>query len=315
MLEVLARHGLVNGKTVGIDGTTLEANAAMRSIVRRDTGESYTDFLTKLAQASGIETPTREDLAKLDRNRAKKGSNGEWEHPDDPDAKITKMKDGQTHLAHKAEHAVDMETGAVLAVTLQDANAGDTTTIQQTLIAVAEQMEKLTENDETAGQIAENWLAELVTDKGYHSNETIIDLKEFKIRSYISEPKRRRRNWTGKTTERDAVYANRRRIRGERGKSLLRRRGLMLERPFAHCYETGRMRRVHLRGRENILKRLLIHIAGFNLSLMLRMMTGKGTPRGVQDLAVAYFLTLIALLKQVWQELEAGEVFICAHEC
>jgi len=228
MLEVLARHGLVNGKTVGIDGTTLEANAAMRSIVRRDTGEGYTDFLTKLAQASGIDTPTREELAKLDRNRTKKGSNEEWEHPDDPDAKITKMKDGQTHLAHKAEHAVDMETGAVLAVTLQDANAGDTTTIQQTLIAVAEQMEKLTENDETAGQITENWLAELVTDKGYHSNETMVDLKEFKIRSYISEPKRGRRNWTGKTTERDAVYANRRRIRGERGKSLLRRRGLML---------------------------------------------------------------------------------------
>ena len=225
------------------------------------------------------------------------------------------MKDGQTHLAHKAEHAVDMETGAVLAVTLQDANAGDTTTIQQTLIAVAEQMEKLTENDETAGQIAENWLAELVTDKGYHSNETMVDLKEFKIRSYISEPKRGGRNWTGKTTERDAVYANRRRIRGERGKSLLRRRGLVLEWPFAHCYETGRMRRVHLRGRENILKRLLIHIAGFNLSLVLRLMTGNGTPRGLQDLAVAYILTLIALLKQIWQELEAGDVFISAHEC
>src|SRR5262245_49520577 len=158
MLEVLARHGLVNGKTVGIDGTTLEANAAMRSIVRRDTGESYRDFLTRLAQASGIETPTREDLAKLDRNRAKKGSNEEWEHPDDPDAKITKMKDGQTHLAHKAEHAVDMETGAVLAVTLQDANVGDTTTIQETLIAVAKQMEKLSEDSGTAQQIAPNWL-------------------------------------------------------------------------------------------------------------------------------------------------------------
>jgi transposase len=314
MLEVLARHGLVNGKTVGIDGTTLEANAAMRSIVRRDTGEGYTDFLTKLAQASGIETPTREDLAKLDRNRAKKGANEEWEHPDDPDAKITKMKDGRTHLAHKAEHAVDMETGAVLAVTLQDTNVGDTTTIQQTLIAVAEQMEKLTENDEAAGQIAENWLAELVTDKGYHSNETMVDLKEFKIRSYISEPKRGRRNWTGKATERDAVYANRQRIRGERGKSLLRRRGLMLERPFAHCYETGRMRRTHLRGHENILKRLLIHIAGFNLSLVLRLMIGKGTPRGLQDFEVAYIFTLLALLNQICQELEAGDVFISAHQ-
>src|SRR5499433_895329 len=293
MLEVLARHGLVNGKTVGIDGTTLEANAAMRSIVRRDTGEGYTEFLTKLANGSGIETPTREDLAKLDRNRTKKGCNEEWEHPDDPDAKITKMKDGRTHLAHKAEHAVDMDTGAVLAVTLQAANAGDTTTIQQTLIAVAEQIEKLTDNPDAAAQISEKWLTELVTDKGYHSNETMVDLKEFKIRSYISEPKRGQRNWTGKTAERDAVYANRRRIRGERGKSLLRRRGLMLERPFAHCYETGRMRRLHLRGRKNILKRLFIHVAGFNLSLVLRLMTGKGTPRGLQDLAIAYFLTLI----------------------
>src|SRR5215471_6227070 len=293
----------VDGKTVGIDGTTLEANAAMRSIVRRDTGESYTEFLTALAKASGIETPTYEDLASLDRNRTKKGSNEEWAHPDDPDAKITKMKDGRTHLAHKAEHAIDMETGAVLAVTLQDANAGDTTTIQQTLIAVAEQMEKLTENDEAAGQITENWLAELVTDKGYHSNETMVDLKEFKIRSYIAEPKRGQRNWTGKAAERDAVYANRRRIRGERGKSLLRRRGLMLERPFAHCYETGRMRRVHLRGRENILKRLLIHIAGFNLSLVLRLMTGKGTPRGLQGLAIAYFLTLIVLVDLLWRVL------------
>jgi hypothetical protein len=173
----------------------------------------------------------------------------------------------------------------------------------------------LTENDETAGQISENWLAELVTDKGYHSNETMVDLKEFKIRSYISEPKRGLRNWTGKTIEREAVYANRRRIRGERGKSLLRRRGLMLERPFAHCYETGRMRRVYLRGRENILKRLLIHIAGFNLSLVLRLTTGKGTPRGLQDLEIAYILALIALMTQIWQELHTGDAFSSANDC
>src|SRR5262245_59761582 len=197
------------------------------------------------------------------------------------------MKDGRTHLAHKAEHAVDMDTGAVLAVTLQDANAGDTTTIQQTLIAVGEEMEKLIEVPETAGQMAENWLTELVADKGYHSNDTLVDLKEFEIRSYISEPNRGRRNWIDKQAERDAVYANRRRIRGERGKRLLRLRGLMLERPFAHCYETGDMRRVHLRGRQNILKRLLIHVAGFNLSLVLRRTIGKGTPRGLQALAIS----------------------------
>src|SRR5712671_6675241 len=183
MLTVLAKHGLIDGKTIGVDSTTLEANAALRSIVRRDNGQSYSDFLTDLAKASGIETPTREDLAKLDRARPKKGSNEEWEHPDDPDAKITKMKDGSTHLAHKAEHAVDMETGAVLALTLQDANAGDTTTIQETLIAVAEQMEQLAAVAETAELISDNWLSEVVTDKGYHSNEKMVDLKELGIRS------------------------------------------------------------------------------------------------------------------------------------
>jgi transposase len=296
MLQVLAKHGLVGGKTVGVDGTTLEANAAMRSIVRRDTGESYNEFLTKLAQASGIETPTREDLAKLDRQRPKKGSNEDWEHPDDPDAKITKMKDGRTHLAHKVEHAVDMETGAVLALTLQAANDGDTTTIERTLIAAAEQLEQLEAHPEIANNIADEPLSEVVTDKGYHSNEKLVDLEQLGIRTYISEPKRGPRKWIGKTAERDAVYANRRRIRGERGKHLLRQRGLMLERPFAHCYETGGMRRVYLRGRENILKRLMVHVAGFNLSLVLRLMIGKGTPRGLQDLATAYFIVVIALI-------------------
>src|SRR5688500_7148760 len=141
MLQRLADAGLVKGKTIGIDATTLEANAALRSIVRRDTGVTYQEFLTQLAQASGIETPTAEDLARIDRKRAKKGSNDDWTHPLDPDAKITKMKDGRTHLAHKAEHAVDLETGAVVAVTVQDADEGDTATSIETLIEAAEQVE------------------------------------------------------------------------------------------------------------------------------------------------------------------------------
>jgi transposase len=310
MLKVLAEHGLIAGKTIGVDGTTLEANAAMRSIVRRDTGESYRDFLVRLAKASGIETPTQEDLANLDRRRPKKGSNEEWEHPDDPDAKITKMKDGSTHLAHKAEHAVDMETGAVLAVTLQDANAGDTTTIQGTLIAVAEQIENLTADSETAAVMSADVLAEVVTDKGYHSNAVMKDLKELGIRSYVSDPKRGRRNWIGKQAERDAVYANRRRVRGDRGKALMQLRGLMLERPFAHCYETGRMRRVHLRGCENIQKRLLIHVSGYNLSLVLRLVLGKGTPRGLRDLALAYFIVTLALIDGLNASLECAGDFL-----
>jgi transposase len=296
VLKVLAQRGLINGKTIGVDATTLEANAAMRSIVRRDTGESYQEFLTRLAKASGIETPTREDLARLDRERKKKTSNDEWEHPDDPDARITKMKDGRTHLSHKAEHAVDLETGAVLAVTLQPANEGDTTTIKETLIETAEQLETLATEPGAAEHLKQASLKEVVTDKGYHSNEIVTDLADLGIRTYISEPKRGRRKWAGKDAERDAVYANRRRIRGNRGKHLLRRRGMILERPFAHCYETGGMRRVYLRGRENILKRLVIHVGAFNLSLVLRESLGRGTPRGLQDVAMLHLNAIFELL-------------------
>lgn len=206
------------------------------------------------------------------------------------------MKDGRTHLAHKAEHAVDLETGAVLAVTLAAANEGDTTSIKETLIEAAEQLEAVIEHPEATGKINDGWLSEVVTDKGYHSNAMLTDLAELGVRTYISEPKRGRRNWIGKEKERDAVYANRRRIRGNRGKRLLRRRGMMLERPFAHCYETGKMRRLHLRGRQNILKRLLIHVGAFNLSLVLRQSFGKGTPRGLQDLAALHLNAISVLI-------------------
>jgi len=293
MLSVLARAGLVDGKTIGVDASTLEANAAMRSIVRRDSGETYNDFLTGLAKESGIETPTRADLAKLDRKRPKKVSNKEWEHPHDPDARITKMKDGRTHLAHKVEHAVDMKTGAVLAVTVQAADQGDTTTIEETTIEAARQMERLAADPQL--KIRDDFLSELVTDKGYHSNDTMTVFREVGIRTYVSEPDRGRRNWKDKSEEKEAVYANRRRIRGERGKELLRQRGLMLERPFAHTLETGGMRRVHLRHRENILKRILIQYAALNLSLLLRHGFGKGTPRGLQGRCVATLLLLMWL--------------------
>jgi len=266
MLQRLADAGLVKGKTVGIDATTLEANAALRSIVRRDTGESYHDFLTKLAQVSGIETPTRADLARIDRTRKKKGSNDDWTHPHDPDAKITKMKDGRTHLAHKAEHAVDLDTGAIVGVTIQDADDGDTTTSIETLIEAAEQVE--------AVQPEAEGIKEVVGDKGYQSNQSLVDLEAVRIRSYISEPDRGRRNWKKNPEARDAVYRNRRRIRSARGLRLLRLRGERLERPFAHLYETGGMRRVYLRGHANIRKRLLIHVSGFNLGLVMRQLIG-----------------------------------------
>ena len=292
MLQRLADMGLVKGKTVGIDATTLEANAALRSIVRRDTGESYQDFLTKLAQASGIETPTRADLARIDRKRKKKGSNDDWTHPHDPDAKITKMKDGRTHLAHKAEHAVDLETGAIVGVTVQDADDGDTETSIETLIEAAEQIEAVRPDGES--------LQEVVGDKGYHSNQALIDLEAVGIRSYISEPDRGRRNWKKKPEARAAVYRNRRRIRGPRGLRLLRLRGERLERPFAHLYETGGMRRVYLRGHTNIRKRVLIHAGGFNLGLLMRQLIGVGTPRGLQGRLNAVVATLLALLRPLW---------------
>ena len=221
VLQRLAEAKLMKGTTIGIDATTLEANAALRSIVRRDTGESYEAFLTRLAQASGIETPTREDLARLDRKRPKKGSNDDWQHPHDPDAKITKMKDGRT--------------------------------------------------------------------------QELLDLEAVGVRSYISEPDRGRRNWKKNPAARDAVHRNRRRIRGARGQRLLRQRGERLERPFAHLYETRRMRRVHLRGHTNLLKRLLIHAGGLNLGLLMRQLFGIGTPRSLQGRAATLLATLWSL--------------------
>ena len=283
-LGVIAEKGLLQGKTLGIDATTLEANAALRSIVRRDSGESYPEFLTKLAQESGIATPTREELARLDRKREKKSSNRDWTHPHDPDARITKMKDGSTHLAHKAEHAVDLETGAVVAVTVQGADQGDTTTLQETFVEAAEQLEAVGKEPAADEPMNAQGLEEVVTDKGYHSGPLLEDLRAIGVRSYLPEPQRGRRHWQGKREEQAAVYGNRRRIRGERGKQLLRQRGELLERSFAHLYDTGGMRRTHLRGHRNILKRLLIHVAAFNLSLILRREIGAGTPRGLQGL-------------------------------
>ena len=288
ILERLAEAGLVKGKTVGIDATTLEANAALRSIVRRDTGESYQEFLTQLAEASGIKTPTREDLARLDRKRKNKGSNDNWTHPHDPDAKITKMKDGRTHLAHKAEHAVDLETGAVVAVTVQGADQGDTTTSIKTLIEAAEQIEAVVAESEGP--------KEVVADKGYHSNQALVALEAVGVRSYISEPDRGRRQWKDNPEARNAVYRNRRRIGGERGKRLLRKRGELLERPFAHLYETGAMRRVYLRGHQNILKRILLHAAALNLGLLMRTLFGVGTPRSLQGRAAALFIVVWSLV-------------------
>src|SRR6266545_432333 len=301
VLGLLAERGLLKGQRMGIDATTLEANAAMRSIVRRDTGETYDEFLCGLAKASGIDTPTREDLVRLDRKRKKRTSNKEWKSPADGDARIAKMKDGRTHLAHKAEHAVDLDTGAVVAVTLQGADQGDTTTLDETLseagMAVAELVGREAEQrPDDKPKVNVNGIQELVTDKGYHSSAVVERVKSYEVRSYIPEKQQKgRRNWQDKAAEQQAVYQNRRRVRGEYGKSLLRRRGELVERSFAHCYETGGMRRTHLRGQDNILKRQLVHVGAFNLSLILRQLLGAGTPRELRNRFASFVVRVLLL--------------------
>jgi transposase len=282
VIGILTVEGLIQGQTISIDATTLEANAAMKNIVRRDNEQTYNDYLKGLAQAAGIENPTREELARMDRKRKKKGSNDEWKSPSDPDARITKMKDGRTHLAHKAEHAVDLSGGALLAITLAPANEGDTTTMHKTLA----------EAEAVAREIHPLGVEELVADKGYHSGETLKTLHDGGVRSYLPEPARGKRNWEGKAVEQKRTYENRRRTRGWRGKQLKKIRSELTERTFAHMYETGAMRRVHLRGRENILKRLVIHGAAFNLSLVMRKALGAGKPREFQSLKAQLFIAV-----------------------
>ena len=276
-VKVLGEEGLIDGQTIAVDATMLEANAAMRSIQRRDDGRGYEEYLKDLAKAEGIEQPTREQAARLDRKRKKKASNKEWKSPTDADARIAKMKDGRTHLAHKAEHAVDLSSGAVVAITLQAADLGDTTTLGVTL----------QEAQTNAALINERGVEEVVADKGYHSNQVLVDLHRDGTRSYIPEPERGPRKWDGKEQEQKQVYANRRRMAGRRGKDLQKLRTELTERTFAHMYETGGMRRTHLRGHDNILKRLLFHAVGFNLALLVRKSSGIGKPRTLQGSSAA----------------------------
>jgi transposase len=298
VLKILSKEGLVSGRTISVDATTLEANAAMRNILRQDNGQSYDDYLKELAQAQGIENPTREQLARLDRKRKKKGSNKEWTSPSDPDARITRMKDGTTHLAHKAEHAVDLTSGALVAVTLQPASEGDTSTIHKTLEEAQKELKRL-----------ELAVEEVVADKGYHSGAVLTELHEQEFRSYIPEPDRGRRKWEGddKKEEQKRTYENRRRVRGDRSKRLQKLRSELTERTFAHLYETGGMRRVHLRGRNNILKRLVVHGAAFNLSLVLRKTLGVGKPRRLQGTAVELIARLMPLFFRLWMGLRLVE--------
>jgi transposase len=287
VLGIVADKGLLSGKALGVDSSTMEANAALRSIVRRDNGKGYEEFLTDIAAESGIPTPTRDDLAKIDKKRAKKGSNADWESPVDPEARITRMKDGSTHLAHIVEHAVDMKTGAIAGATIQDAVAGDTNTIYDTLTRALGALVQVLTVQGSQGGISAEAGKEIVADKGYHSNDTMETMVDVGCRSYISEPDRGNRNWTDKEGARDATRANKARLDRTKGKALMRKRGELIERSFAHTLESGAMRRAHLRGQSNIMKRYHLQAAAFNLGLVMRTIVGAGTPKGLAARAQA----------------------------
>jgi len=283
VLGVLEEKGLLRAKTLGIDSTTLEANAAMRSIVRKADGQDWKEFLRTLAQAEGIENPTDDDLRRLDRKRKdKKVSNEEWENPHDPAARIAKMKDGRTHLAYKAEHAVDLESEAIVAAHVLPADRGDTATGEETLILAQVHLVR-------SGSGAE--IQEVVQDRGYHDNEALARMAAWGVRTYVPERKQKSRVWTDKPAEYEAAFrANRRRVRSDKGRRLNRWRSEKCERSFAHVCETGGGRRMWLRGLENASKSHLLRCAGYNLGLVLRKCYGLSKPRSAAGAAGVFFI-------------------------
>jgi transposase len=290
VLQRLAEHGLIKGERIGVDASTIEANAALRTLVQRGSGEGYREMLTRMARESGIATPTTDDLIRLDRHRrGKKLSNADWESPTDPDARIAKMKDGRTHLAYKPEHAMDLDTGAVVAAELHAADQGDTATLPVTL-ASAEQHLAAVEAAPTPEAPAE-----LVADKGYHSRAVLKELDDGPWKTRISEPKRDAfSRWHGDDAARRAVYNNRTRLLSGVARLAFKLRAERVERGFALILDRGGMRRAWLRGRVNIQKRYLIHVAGYNLGLIMRLLTGTGTPRRFSARGSAWLFVLRA---------------------
>jgi transposase len=285
VLGMLEQKGLLRGKAVAIDATTLEANAAMKSIVRKDSGEDWQQYLRGLAKAEGIASPTEEDLRRLDRGRTdKKVSNEQWQSPIDPDSRIAKLKDGRTHLAYKAEHAVDVVSEAIVATTVTFADKADPQSAPATL-SLAEA------NLVLAGSATE--ITEVVMDKGYHDNGWLAELAERRVRTYIPERRQKTRRWTNKPAEYETAFrANRRRVRGKKGRQLNRWRSERCERTFAHVCETGGGRRSWLRGQTNLSKAYTLKCAAYNLGLLLRKVWGMSKPRSAEAGAAGLFLTL-----------------------
>jgi transposase len=297
VLSLLEQKGLLRGKAVAIDATTLEANAAMKSIVRKDSGEDWKQYLQGLAKAEGIENPTEVDLRRLDRGRKeKKVSNEQWASPSDPDSRITKLKDGRTHLAYKAEHAVDVVSEAIVATTVTFGDKSDPESAPVTL-RVAEA------NLVLAG--SESEIAEVVMDKGYHDNELLADLITLGLRTYVPERRQKTRRWTNKPAAYQAAFrANRRRVRGNKGRQLNRWRSERCERTFAHVCETGGGRRSWLRGQTNVSKAHTLKCAAYNLGLLLRKVWGLRKPRnaeaGVAACFWAFWLLIVVALMDAY---------------
>ena len=317
VMRVLNEQGLTQGKVTGVDATYLRADASMKTIVRKGSGEGYKGYLRKLAKESGIEAPTDEELRRFDRKRkGKKTSNDEWESPTDPDARIVRLKDGRTRLGYKAEHVVDMESGAVLAVDVMEATIGDASSIEGSLDLAKTNLEKARaesddddrdddDDDDDDDPTDSRAIQEVTADKGYHKASTIHSLDKKRIRTYIPERAQRgRRRWKEKGGREvaKAVYRNRARVKRAKGKALQRKRGELIERTFAHFCETGGHRRVRLRGEENVRKRYLIHAAAFNLGLLMRQMLGAGTPRELAN-AVARARALLLRAAALWSTL------------
>jgi transposase len=273
----------------------------MKSIVRRDTGESYTAYLKRLAEAEGVDAEDAAALRRMDRKRAKKMSNDVWENPNDPEAEITRLKDGRTALAFKAENAVDMETGAIVAVTTHGGAAADTATVEMTVLEAGAVVAGLIGEQTPEGEykVHAGGVEEVVADKGYHSNEVVRAFAEMNLRTYIAEPERGERNWQSKQAEKEAVYANRRRIRGERGKRLQGERGERVERNFAHQFDTGGMDRLYVRGMGNVHKKLLLQAAACNLALLMRSFYGAGKPRAAHDRIIEVVFAILAFMSAV----------------
>jgi transposase len=284
VLGLLAARGLVQGRRVGVDASTLEANAAMRAIVRREDGAGWQAMLGELARTSGLATPNADQLRQFDRTRPKKRvSNAEWVSSIDPEARITRLKDGRTRLAYKPEHAVDLDSGAILAAAVHPGDAGDTSTLESTLEVAAANLAtlELAPTPETP--------AEVVADKGYHARAVLKRLEEGPWTTRIAEPGRRTvLRWHGDDEARRAVYANRRRLLSGVARVALVLRAVLCERAFAHVLDRGGMRRTWLRGRGNIAKRYRVHVAAYNLGLIMRALFGAGTPRAAADLSLIW---------------------------